>query len=195
MKLLPIALTLFIALSACGRSSPTSYYLLEEESTPMTVTGVPKKTLRVAQVETPAYLGRNNIISRVKGESRVIVAQFHLWAEPVSNGVRRIIEESLTRPMLDLGVYVLPGGTEEHGDYVLVVDIQRLDGNFDEKAVLEARWTLLDKNDQPLERGIFADEKQVDGASYNMLARTESQLLREFGDRLARDLAAALKGH
>lgn len=177
-------------LTGCGRSTPSNFYLLESSLGPMQAEIAPGTTLRVAQVETPAYLARNNIVSRVAGETKLIVAEFHLWAEPVSSGARRVVEEILTEPMLKNNIYVLPSGTEEHGDYVLLIDIQRLDGNFNEKAVLEARWSLLNKDDKPLERGIFSAEEMVAGADYNKLVTAESSLLKKFGQHLAQRLPA-----
>lgn len=173
------------ALAGCARSTPTNYYLLESGVAPAQADDLPPTTLRVAMVEVPNYLNRNNIVSRVQGETRLILAEFHLWAEPVSNGVRRVVEETLTRPLLDAGVTVLPGGTANGGDYVLLIDVQRLDGNFNEKAVLESRWTLLDKNDATLASGLFAAEEMVQGADYNILVGAESQLVRRMGDYLA----------
>lgn len=178
----------FFSLAACGRSTPTNYYLLESSLGPMKADNLPAKTLRVAQVEVPSYLNRNNIVSRVKGQTKLILAEFHLWAEPVSNGVRRVVEEVLTAPMLGNGINVLPSGTEERGDFVLLIDVQRLDGNFDEKAVLESRWTLLDKRDRPIGRGIFSAEEMVQGANYDVLVNAESGLVRAFGKYLAQQL-------
>ncbi|MDE7371843.1 MAG: PqiC family protein, partial [Desulfovibrio sp.] len=154
------------ALAGCGRSTPTNYYLLESGMPPVTVDDLPPATLRVAMVEVPSYLNRNNIVSRVAGETRLILAEFHLWAEPVSNGVRRVVEETLTPPLLEAGVTVLPTGPANGGDYVLLIDVQRLDGNFNEKAVLESRWTLLDKKEAQLADGIFAAEEMVEGNDY-----------------------------
>ena len=181
------------ALAGCARSTPTNYYLLESGAAPVQTDDLPPTTLRVAMVEVPNYLNRNNIVSRVQGETRLILAEFHLWAEPVSNGVRRVVEETLTRPLLDAGVTVLPSGTANGGDYVLLIDVQRLDGNFNEKAVLESRWTLLDKNDAPLANGIFATEEMVPGADYSILVGAESQLVRRMGDYLAGRLPPLLK--
>lgn len=175
-------------LLACGRSSPTNYYLLESSLGSVQVDKMPRKSLRIAQVEIPAYLSRNNIVSRVKGETRLIVAEFHLWAEPVGNGVRRVVEEMLTPPLLKEGISVLPASTESRTDYTLLLDVQRLDGNFDEKAVLESRWTLLDANDRVVERGLFSAEEMVPGADYNVLVAAESKLLRDFGKYLAQKL-------
>ncbi|MBD5627622.1 MAG: membrane integrity-associated transporter subunit PqiC [Desulfovibrio sp.] len=181
------------ALAGCGRSTPTNYYLLESGMPPLTADDLPPATLRVAMVEVPSYLNRNNIVSRVAGETRLILAEFHLWAEPVSNGVRRVVEETLTPPLLEAGVTVLPTGTANGGDYVLLLDVQRLDGNFNEKAVLESRWTLLDKKDAPLAEGIFAAEEMVEGSDYNMLVAAESRLVRRMGDYLAERLPPLLK--
>ncbi|MBD5416197.1 MAG: membrane integrity-associated transporter subunit PqiC [Desulfovibrio sp.] len=181
------------ALAGCGRSKPTNYYLLESGMPPVTADDLPPATLRVAMVEVPSYLNRNNIVSRVAGETRLILAEFHLWAEPVSNGVRRVVEETLTPPLLEAGVTVLPTGTANGGDYVLLIDVQRLDGNFNEKAVLESRWTLLDKKEAPLADGIFAAEEMVGGNDYNVLVAAESRLVRRMGDYLAEKLPPLLK--
>lgn len=182
-----------ISLCACARSSPTNYYLLESSLGPLQANNVPARTLRVAQVEVPGYLNRNNIVSRVDGQTRLILAEFHLWAEPVSAGVRRVVEEILTRPMLDAGVYVLPAGTASGGDYVLLLDVQRLDGNFNEKAVLECHWTLLDANERAMERGIFSAEEMVAGADYNILVGAESKLLKDLGQYLSERLPGLIR--
>lgn len=180
-------------LLGCGRSTPTNYYLLESGIQPIQADSLPPASLRVAMAEMPSYLNRNNIVSRVPGETRLILAEFHLWAEPVSNGVRRVVERSLTPALLDAGITVLPGGTASGGDYVLLLDVQRLDGNFNEKAILESRWSLLDKNDTPLANGIFSAEEDVQGSDYNILVKAESKLVRRLGDHLAKRLLPLLK--
>lgn len=183
-----LALCLLPLLCACGRSTPTQFYLLESSIGSMRVDSLPATSLRIPQVETPAYLNRNNIVSRVAGKTQLILADFHLWAEPVGNGVRRVVEEVLTAPLLEKNINVLPANTEERGDYVLLLDLQRLDGNFNEKAVLECYWTLLNRDDKPLGRGIFSAEEEVDGADYNILVAAESRLARDFGLYLAEKL-------
>lgn len=188
-----LILTLFLALAACGRSTPSNYYMLDSAAPLIQADNMPAKTLRVAQVEAPAYLNRNNIVSRVHDQSRLILAQFHLWAEPVNNGVRRVVGETLAQPMLANGVSVLPTGTEERADYVLLIDLQRLDGNFNEKAVLESYWTLLDRQEKPLARGIYSADELVNGADYNLLVNAESALVRGFGRHLAKQLPPYMK--
>lgn len=179
------SIILLAALTACGRSTPVNYYLLESAAAPLNTNSMPRKSLRVAQVEIPGYLNRNNIVSRVNGNAKLVLAEFHLWAEPVSNGVRRVIEETITGPLYQQGINVLPGSSESGSDYLLVLDVQRLDGNFHSLAVLECKWALLDHSGRALDRGIFSAEEMVDGDDYNILVATESSLLHKFGEYLA----------
>lgn len=184
------ALFLFaiLALCGCGRSTPTNYYLLESMTPAIQADSLPKTTLRVAQVSTADYLNRNNIISRVQDQTKLIVAEFHLWVEPVASGVRRVVEEVLAEPLRQNGICLLPSATEERGTHVLLLDVQRLDGNFNENAVLECWWTLLDRSDSPVARGKFVADELVAGADYNILVKTESLLVRKMAEFLAGQL-------
>lgn len=185
---------LLTLLTACGRSTPTNYYLLESSLGPVQADGLPAKSLRVAQVSVPEYLDRSGIVSRVDGQTQLIVAQFHAWAEPVSNGVRRVTQEVLTPPLLAGGINVLPSGDESSGDFTLLLDVQRLDGNFDDKAVLETRWTLRDRDNAILGRGIYASEEMVRGKTYDLLVGAESRLVRRMADYLAKKLPPLMRG-
>lgn len=191
--LLYLAVALLGLLAACGRSTPSNYYLLESGQPPLEAQSLPGKSLRVARVNVPEYLDRNGIVSRVQGETRIIVAEFHLWAEPLSQGVRRVTRETLTPPLLAAGVTVLPEGDETRGDYTLLLDVQRLDANFDAKAVLEARWTLTG-GDAILGRGIYAAEEMVQGKTYTLLVDAESRLVRRMAEHLSEKLPPLIKG-
>ena len=120
-KILLLSLALLVLLCGCGRSTPTRYYLLESALGPVKADSLPSKTLRVAQVTVPDYLDRNSIVSRVNGQTELIVSQFHAWAEPVGHGVRRVVQEVLTAPMLAAGFNVLAAGDDTRADYVLLV--------------------------------------------------------------------------
>ena len=164
---------LLTLLTACGRSTPTNYYLLESSLGPVQADGLPAKSLRVAQVSVPEYLDRSGIVSRV---------------------VRRVTQEVLTPPLLAGGINVLPSGDESSGDFTLLLDVQRLDGNFDDKAVLETRWTLRDRDNAILGRGIYASEEMVRGKTYDLLVGAESRLVRRMADYLAEKLPPLMRG-
>ena len=193
-RILYTFLALTALLAACGRSTPTNYYLLESRLTPVSADSLPSKSLRVAPVNVPEYLDRDGIVSRVGESTQLIVAQFHSWGEPLSHGVRRVTREVLTRPMLQSGVNVLPAGDESTADYVLYLDIQRLDGNFDQKAVLDVRWTLRNKFNDVLARGIVVDEEAVTGKGYDVLTAAESRLVQRMAEHLAQRLPGLTGG-
>lgn len=181
-------LAFVVLMAACSRSTPTNYYLLESRLTPVSAESLPGKNLRVAPVTVPEYLDRDGIVSRVGESTQLVVAQFHSWAEPLSHGVRRVTREVLTRPMLDNGINVLPAGDESTADYVLYLDVQRLDGNFDQKAVLDVRWTLRSKYNDVLARGIYVDEENVAGKSYDILTAAESRMVQRMAEHLTQRL-------
>ena len=191
--LLFLSLVSLVFLCACGRSVPTRYYLLESGLQPVKTDSLPTKNLRVAQVSVPDYLDRNNIVCRVNDATQLVVSQFHAWAEPVPNGVRRVMQEVLTPPLLAAGINVMAPADDTRADYVLLVDVQRLDGNFNADAVLEARWTLRDKNDAVLARGIYADAEPVHGDTYDVLTASESRMVRRMAAHLAERLPERIR--
>ncbi|MBQ3059587.1 MAG: membrane integrity-associated transporter subunit PqiC [Desulfovibrio sp.] len=186
-------------LLACGRSTPTTYYLLESSLTPVESIGLPSKSLRVAQISVPAYLDRSGIVSRVTGENRLIIAEFHAWAEPLGQGVRRVLQEALAPPLLLQGFNVLAGNDDDSGDFVLLVDIQRLDGTVKSMAVLEAHWTLQRENGKLLGRGIHVAREPLPGTDadqnqdYNILVGAQSRLLQGMAVALAQKLPPLMK--
>ncbi len=183
-------LCVFMLLTACGRSLPTRYFLLESPHTPMNVDSLPPTNLRLAQVSVPEYLDRNGIVSRKKGSTELIVSQFHVWAEPVAKGVRRLLQEGLSAPLLAANINVLAPGDDASAEYALFVDVQRLDGNFHDEAVLEIRWTLKNNSNAILDKGIYADREAVPGDTYDILIAAESRMLNRMVAHLAQRLPA-----
>lgn len=198
-RLLPLALAaLALLLCACGRSAPTRYYLLEAATPPASTAALPARTLRLAPVALPEYLDRNGIVTRGPG-TQVTVAQFHLWAESLQAGVRRSVQGALAPALLPTGVAVLAPSDEDKSDYLLQLDLQRLDGSLAGTAALEARWTLRDQHDAVLDRGVYTAEEAVPGsgetgADYAALTAAESRLVRGLGAHLAERLPPLLRG-
>lgn len=59
--------------------------------------------------------------------------------------------------------------------------------------MLECLWTLLDRDDKPIDRGFYSAGKLVNGVDYNILVATESGLLADFGAYLAERLPALME--
>jgi uncharacterized lipoprotein YmbA len=180
----PLVFLSVLVLAACARSAPTNYYLLESSAEPVQADSLPAKTLRIARVAVPEYLNRGGIVSRVDGQTRLVIAQFNVWAEPLDQGVRRIVREELARRLFDSGVNVQAGG-DDGGDAVLFLDVRRLDGTLGGKAYAEVHWMLKNRRDAVLGQGSRAEEEPVRGLEYTDLVHAQSLLVSRFAARLA----------
>ena len=123
-------------------------------------------------VEGPNYLNRQQYCQQGKRRAAFESGRnFIFWAEPVTNGVRRVIAELLTKPLLADGITVFClRGSSNGGDYVLLLDIHSgWTATFDAKAVLECHWSLLDKNEKALGSVHLFFGRNGRGANYHAL--------------------------
>ena len=150
----------------------------------MRADSLPAKTLRIARVAVPEYLERGGIVSRVDGQTRLVVAQFDIWAEPLSRGVSRVMREELAPRLLGCGLNVREA-EEDGGDAVLFLDVRRLDGLLGGRVFMELHWTLKNRRGLVLGQGSHADEESVPGAEYAAFVRAQSLLVSRFAAHLA----------
>ena len=99
--------TIFLALltlllTACGRSAPTHFYLLDSGQPPLTADSLPAASLSIAPVSVPDYLDRNGLVRRSDGQTRLEVSELDIWAEPLGQGARRVLGEVLAARLLHL---------------------------------------------------------------------------------------------
>jgi uncharacterized lipoprotein YmbA len=177
-------LCVLACLTACGGYSPQpKYYLLEEEQQPAAPLQGDRPTVALRQVSLPSYLDRDALVLRSSGAVRLSMAEYHLWAEPLSKAVPRLLEETM-RPLLqEKGLNLLwPDAT----DALLQADAAflRFDGAPDGVAGIGARWRILGRDGALLAQGVFAKETEA-GGSYESLVRALSRLLADFGRELA----------
>ena len=177
-------------LSACGKSIPTNYYTLLSRAETETTDKLPKSTLRIARVAIPQYLERESIAVRKEDHVQLAVDSIHLWAEPLSDGIRRVLQREMTPPLLRRGLTVLPLASEESGTYTLLVDILRLDGEFTRSVDFAAQWSLVEsRTNTVLDDGIFTAQEELRTSSYQDLVLAESTLIRSLSahilDRIA----------
>lgn len=192
-RLMLASLCLALALPAlgCVKSAPTSYYLLDSGQ-PLPQTGaLPDKMLRLGAVGLPEYLDRRDIVLRHAQGSRLDVAGLHQWAEPLDKGVHRVLREVLS-PRLAFGGYcLLPDNDVGEHAPIVIVDILRLDGDFNAQSSLTARWQLRDRLGAILAQGVFSAE-QPSGPDFASLAESQGILVQRLGEHLATQLAEAL---
>lgn len=192
-----LLLLLTLALSACGRSQPTNYYLLQSSAAPVADASLPRTTLGIVGVNLPEYLDQAGIVLLDEKGALVHVPQFNKWAENLDSGAARLLRRSLTPVLLQKGITVLASeDTRVAARYGVIIDIVRLEAVTDGNVALEARWTLIDPAaNRVLARGSFARGEKIDMPEigsremFDAVVASESRLLESFGASLGARLA------
>ncbi len=189
---------LSLALTACGQSKPTNYYLLKSTAAPVAAESMPRTTLGIVGVNLPGYLDRAGIVLLDENGTLINVPQFNKWAESLDEGAARLLRRSLTPVLLRQGITVLASeGTRVAAAYGVIVDIVRLEATTGGIIALEARWTLIDPGaNRILGRGSFAGSEKISMPEigsremFSAVVAGESRLLERFGADLGRRIAA-----
>ena len=134
---------ILVGLTGCTsapKSPSVSYYLLDQASQPI----APKQTTRsvaITPVVVAEYLSVPNLLLK-QTDHRIILANYHLWAEPLPPSIKRAIMSDLTtmKPNISivdqclncdlLRIYIDHFYPEEEGDVVLAgrYTIERVNG-------------------------------------------------------------------
>ncbi len=190
----PFLVFCLLLLAGCGgRSAPTAYYMLDSGTTTPRIENVAAPALQLRKVDIPGYLDRNAIVTRDSGGVRLTLAEFHMWAEPLSGGMQRVLTEVMTPRLLEQGVLLQPLDDDSRGPLQIFMEVLRFDGTLGQEATLEVRWTLRNGDDRTVARGSFV-EREPTGTTYESLVQAQSRLLVRLGEDLAPKLAAGVKG-
>lgn len=194
-----VSIALFCLLPAAGcvnlgkgTVDPTNYYLLSARGWEDggEITGQEKGlVIGVGPVSIPGYLKRNHIVTR-DTDNKILLAEFHRWAEHLEDGIPRVIAEDISVRLPGDWVAVYPWRRDVQPDYRVVVDVYRLDAVFKGDAVLNVQWTLYG----PGRRDVLL-KKQTDysrpagGESYEDIVAAMSLLFED----LSQDIVAAIE--
>ena len=132
---------LLILWSCTGSSQPTQFYLLrplpESAEDQLKANG---PSIEVGPITVPAYLEQNHITT-ANGHA-LHMAEFHRWAEPLKEGIERVLAENIALLLDTVNVYTLPRPRGIMPAYQVAVTISRFDASSSGKATLVAYWTI-----------------------------------------------------
>jgi uncharacterized lipoprotein YmbA len=139
-KLLPLAwlLSLGLSLSGCSSSPPNNYYLLSANEFPVVSGDTP--TLGIGPTEIPEYLSRANLVYN-RMDNRLQVASQDLWAEPLGDGIQRVLVLNLSGLLNTQHISYFPWHPERAPEYAVKVSLLQLDATENE-AALTAEWLV-----------------------------------------------------
>ena len=127
-------------LAACASSPPATFYTLSATAPQGSAAG---KAFSVAvdAPALPALVDRPQLVLR-QDDNRVTLDEQHRWAEPLRNGLGRVVAENLSRLLGQPQVVAYPHGAGLDPDYRVRIDVQRFDLQTGDAATLDAVWTV-----------------------------------------------------
>jgi uncharacterized lipoprotein YmbA len=174
-----------LLLASCGTTPPNSYYLLSANSAGQT----PSKqspSLGIGPIEIPEYLNRNGLVYNREG-NRLHIANYERWAEPMGNGVERVMGLNLASLLNTENVQAFPWYRSEEPDYGIQVTVILLDAD-DDRATLIAEWVIQKPNSgEFLTRRIsqLYHDMPAGEVSPSQIAPAYSQLLNQLSEVIA----------
>jgi hypothetical protein len=144
----------------------------------------------VGPVKIPEYLDRQEIMTRT-GPSRVDLAEFDRWAEPLESNVTRVLAENLSFLLGTHRVSLFPWAGSTKVDYQVVVDLNRFDGTSEGMTILAAHWSILEGG----KRKVLVTRKSdfvesADRADFESMVSAQSRLLGHLSREIASEITA-----
>lgn len=191
------ALTTVLTVTCAACSTPGAsehFYTLSDGSSSGSLPAATSNALTgvvITAVTVPELVDRPQIVTR-DGAHRVSVAEQHLWAEPLRNGIARVLAVRLARTLADAGrpaqVGAYPQTSIPNPDYRITIDVQRFDAAPGGDAVIDALWSVRKTSDDSVRSGRTVATRPVAALTYEATVRAWSEDL----EVLDRDIAAVV---
>jgi uncharacterized lipoprotein YmbA len=182
-------LALLITLTACGTTPKNNYYLLTATDAAAPRGHTP--SLGIGPIEIPEYLNRNRLVYNRDG-NQLRIANYERWAEPLANGVARVVSLNLAHLLNTENVQGFPWPRSQEPDYSVQITIMSLDAG-NNHAKLVAEWMVLKPGKAPVSgRKISQILVQIPGDSVTpqQIAPAYSDLLYQLSEIIAAKITA-----
>lgn len=189
MRLPCLAMLVWLA-SACTSPPPPepARYLLRAPETERLERARPAR-VGLGRLEVAPYLDQPGVVVETEAHT-VRAARHHLWAEPLEEGLRRLLRAEVSRA-LEVDVEGDPD-RRSLWDCAVDVRIDQLHGTLDGKARLVARWRLDHRSeDEPAQVFRLVRTAPLASGGYPGLVAAEIDLVRQLAGAIARSVADA----
>ncbi|HSX50276.1 MAG TPA: PqiC family protein [Cellvibrio sp.] len=192
LRILFVSALLFI--SACQHSPRKEYFALSspaiaaEQSTPTQPTQPksaatnPIKVIGIGPLTIPEYL-QHTRISYWKTSNQLMLQENHYWAEPLEQGISRVLGLGVQTAHADWRVVQFPWRNSQRPAYAVRVDIQRLDA-FSDHAIIVVGMDLIDTKTRNIIRTTQFNSRVASAPHSAAIAQAFSELLQQTAARM-----------
>jgi uncharacterized lipoprotein YmbA len=129
---------LLLVLAGCGSTPSNNYYVLTAREGVSAEGQTP--SLGIGPIRIPEYLNRTALVYRREG-NRLQIAEYERWAEPLEEGIGRVLGLNLAGLLDTENVRPFPWHPDRTPDFGISVNLLALDAD-EGRAVLEAEWLI-----------------------------------------------------
>lgn len=132
-----------LVIAACGTTPTSDHYLLSGPDGVMPSGQAP--AIGVGPISIPEYLNRNSMVYNRQG-NKLDIAPYSRWAEPLEDGVSRVLALNLATILDTENVQTFPWSQRRAPSYAVAVRVLELDANA-QRARLVAEWRLREQGE------------------------------------------------
>ena len=164
---------------------PPTFYQLEQPANTQ-LSGIEHgMAIGVGPIQIAAYLDRPHVVTRVT-DHKLNLSEFNRWAEPLKDGISRVIAVNLSNMLETNRVYLIPRRRNDIPlDFRVEIAIPRFDGILGGDVQLVARWTLYGRDEKVLLTKVSIIREASGGDGYDMLISAQNRTLQQLGREIA----------
>jgi uncharacterized protein len=192
-----------ISLTSCAVSDPTQYYALgrvgagstesraNASTTQGSAAGTAAEGIGVGPVIMPGYLDRIQVVTR-SGTDQVEFSAFRRWAEPLDDGIARVLAEEIGARVPTERIVTFPwrGVVARAIQYRVVVAVLRFDGRLGGDVTLDTRWRILGRDGAELAFRRSTVSEAAAGPGYEQMVGAMTRTLGALGQQIAAEIRA-----
>lgn len=164
---------------------PMRYYLLEPTLQSATDYSGNTFNLSIEPIEIPAYLDRPQLVVKNRG-NMIAFDDSERWAEPVQNGMSRVIRDNLVRIFPASEISIAPWEARPKEAISLVATVNAFTAAPHGETDIGIYWSLVSRG-AVIKQGHFTDRQPV-GESYRDMVSGLNKGLERFSRMLAEEL-------
>ena len=198
----PVLFIILAIISGCvsvGSSPQAKFYSLrplkDVESQKIATSALKDAIIGVGPLKIPAYLDRPQIVTR-RSDNELELAEFDRWAEPLEDGVSRVLAQNLGSILPDSKVLLYPWSYYEPVKYQIVLEIVSIEAILQNEVNLSVNWSLLNAESKKVllintsRYNAKVDKANYSKSNYNGIIEAINHGLYEFSLDIAKSLSA-----
>ncbi len=172
--------------TGCGKSRPSTFYLLSSlpETEPVTTRPVTQLKLSIGPVRLPEYLDRTQLSARTE-KNELSIMEYSRWGESLKDNFQRVLLVNLSVLLETPHVYEYDTRDIEETDYQLIVDVHRFDVSNEGRAELIVFWSINDGRNNQLQRKKSSLHTESPSLESGHIVKALNQLLTDFSKEVA----------